>query len=225
LLFVAAGFLAPGIARLFYFKGMKTAGINANASIFSTYPLYTTMAAVFILGEALTPENWAGLLLIVTGAIFVGRQTNNNHATNSTKNGLIVPIVGSLCIAFSQIVRKEALNIYSQPLLGVAIGYTASMLVYMVVLQFSKASSPRKFSRQDLQMFWKPGIGIAAGWLFSFFALSQEMVSIVVPLLQTELLFILFFSYLFLQKIEKVNPKLVVSAILIVLGVILIGIN
>ena len=71
LLFVAAGFLAPAIARLFYFKGMKTAGINANASIFSTYPLYTTIAAVVLLGEALTPENWAGLILIVTGAIFV----------------------------------------------------------------------------------------------------------------------------------------------------------
>ena len=130
-----------------------------------------------------------------------------------------------MCIAFSQIVRKEALNVYSQPLLGVAIGYTASMLVYLAVMAFSKTSSSRKFSRPDLQMFWKPGIGIAVGWLLSFLALSQEMVSIVVPLLQTELLFILFFSYLFLQKIEKVNPRLVVSAVLIVLGVVLIGIN
>jgi drug/metabolite transporter, DME family len=225
MLFVAAGFLAPGIARLFYFKGMETAGINANASIFSTYPLYTTIAAVLVLGETLTLENWAGLILIVTGAIFVGRLQNNAHATASTKKGLIVPILGSLFIAFSQIVRKEALNIYSQPLLGVAIGYTTSMLVYLAVMAFSKTSSPRKFSRQDLQMFWKSGIGIALGWLFSFLALSQEMVSIVVPLLQTELLFILFFSYLFLQKIEKTSPKLVVSAVLIILGVVLIGIN
>jgi len=51
------------------------------------------------------------------------------------------------------------------------------------------------------------------------------MVSIVAPILQTELLFILFFGYLFLRKFEKFSLKLVASAILIVLGVILISIN
>ncbi len=53
MLFIIAGLLAPGIARLFYFKGMETAGISANASIFATYPLYTSIVAVSLLGEAL----------------------------------------------------------------------------------------------------------------------------------------------------------------------------
>ena len=74
-------------------------------------------------------------------------------------------------------------------------------------------------------MFWKPGVGMAMAWLLSFFALSQEMVSIVAPVLQTELLFILLFTYIFLRKIEKLSPKLVVSSLLIVAGVILISIN
>ena len=225
LLFIAAGFLAPGIARLFYFKGMKTAGISANASIFATYPLYTSIIAVMLLGEALTIENWTGLACVMAGVILVGRQTNSNQATNATKKGLIVPVLGSLAIAFSQIVRKEGLNVYNQPLLGVAVGYTTSLIVYLAVLAFSKNSRPRNFSRQDIQYFWKPGAGIAAGWLLSFLALSQEMVSIVAPLLQTELLFILFFAYLFLREIEKINIKLVASAVLIILGVLLISVN
>jgi transporter family protein len=226
LLFIAAGFLAPGIARLFYFKGMETAGISANASIFATYPLYTSIVAVMLLGEALTVENWIGLVCVMAGVIQVGRQTNSNgQSANATKKGLIVPVLGSLAIAFSQIVRKEGLNVYNQPLLGVAVGYTTSLIVYVAVLAFSKKSMPRNFSRQDLQNFWKPGAGIAAGWLLSFLALSTEMVSIVAPLLQTELLFILFFAYLFLRKIEKVNVKLVASAVLIILGVLLISIN
>jgi len=227
LLFVFAGLLAPGIARLFYFKGMETAGISANASIFATYPLYTSITAILLLGETLTAENWIGLACIIAGVIFVGRTINNGdtQTKSTTKKGLIVPILGSLAIAFSQIVRKEGLNIYNQPLLGVAVGYSTSLIVYLLLLFFSNGARASRFSRKDLQMFWKPGVGIAAGWLLSFLALSQEMVSIVAPILQTELLFILFFAYIFLRKLEKFSLKLIASALLIVAGVILISIN
>ena len=227
LLFVFAGLLAPAIARLFYFKGMETAGISANASIFATYPLYTTIVAVLLLGETLSVENWIGLACVMTGVIFVGRNinTNNKQKNHTSKKGLIVPILGSLAIACSQIVRKESLNIYNQPLLGVAVGYLTSLIVYLLVIALSKKSKTAGFSRKDIQLFWKPGIGIAAGWLLSFLALSQEMVSIVAPVLQTELLFILLFAYIFLRKVEKISFKLATSAILIIAGIILISIN
>lgn len=227
LLFLIAGLLAPAIARLFYFKGMETAGISANASIFATYPLYTSITATLLLGEVLTAENWIGLACIIIGVIFVGRNINNSNAQTktTTKIGLIIPILGSLAIAFSQIFRKEALNLYSEPLLGVAVGYSTSLIVYLLVIAFSRNATRPRFSRRDLRHFWKPGVGIATGWLLSFLALSQDLVSIVVPLLQTELLFILFFTYLFLRKHETVSLKLAASALLIVAGVIFISIN
>ncbi|MCW4016712.1 MAG: DMT family transporter [Candidatus Bathyarchaeota archaeon] len=227
MLFVIAGLLAPAIARLFYFKGMETAGISTNASIFATYPIYTSITAILLLSETLSTENWIGLGCIIVGVILIGKTINNNEArpTHSSKKGLIIPILGSLAIAFSQIVRKESLNIYNQPLLGVAVGYTTALIVYLIVLKFSSHKRATKFSRQDIKMFWKPGIGIATGWLLSFIALSQEMVSIVAPILQTELLFILLFTYIFLRKIEKISFKLVANAILIITGVILISIN
>ena len=227
LLFVVAGLLAPAIARLFYFKGMETAGISANASIFATYPLYTSITATLLLGETLSAENWIGLACVIAGVIFVGRTVNNGDTKtkNATRKGLIVPILGSFAIAFSQIVRKEGLNIYGEPLLGVAVGYATALTVYLLVIVFSRKPEKPKFSCNDIRHFWKPGVGIAAGWLLSFLALSQEMVSIVAPILQTELLFILFFAYIFLKKQEKVSVKLAASAILIVAGVILISIN
>jgi uncharacterized membrane protein len=228
LLFVFAGLLAPAIARLFYFKGMQTAGISANASIFATYPLYTSITATLLLGEALTTENWIGLACIIAGVIFVGRSLNNdqiNNHKNKSRKGLIVPILGSVAIAFSQIIRKEGLTIYNEPMLGVAVGYTTTLAVYLLTIAFSQKNQTQKFSRQDIKLFWKPGIGIATGWLLSFLALSQEMVSIVAPLLQTELLFIILFGYLFLKKLENFSLKLTASAILIVVGVILISIN
>lgn len=227
LLFIIAGLLAPGVARLFYFKGMETAGMSANASIFSTYPLYTSIAATLLLGEALTTENWIGLICIIVGVIFIGRNINNGgtQTTSTTKKGIIIAFIGSLAMAFSQILRKEGLNIYNEPLLGVAAGYTTSLIVYLLVIRLSRNNETPPFSLNDVRNFWKPGVGIAAGWLLAFVALSQEMVSIVAPILQTELLFILFFAYIFLRKQEKVSLKLAASAILIVAGVILVSIN
>ncbi|MFA5364668.1 MAG: EamA family transporter [Candidatus Bathyarchaeia archaeon] len=224
LLFIIAGALAPAISRLFYFKGMQTAGLSTNATVFSTYPIYTTTCAVLLLGETLTTPDWVGLAFILLGVIFVGKSINNNQtAIGNSKTRLIPPVIGSLAIASSQILRKEALNIYNQPLLGVAVGYATSLLVYFVILRFIKTD--QKYTTKTLQAFWKPGIGIGIGWLLSFLALSQTNVSIVAPLLQTELLFILLFSYIFIRKIEKLTPKLVVSALLIISGVILISIN
>jgi len=227
LFFVFAGLLAPAIARLFYFKGMETAGISVNSSIFATYPLYTSVIAIILLGEVLATENWIGLGCIIIGVISVGRFVNKskNGSQKTTNKGLIFPLVGSLVLAFSQIVRKEALNIYNQPLLGVAVGYTTTLIVYLLVMLFTREIRASNFSSKDMKMFWKPGVGIAAGWLLSFLALSQEMVSIVTPVLQTELLFILLFTYIFLRKFERLSIKLVASAILIVVGVILVSIN
>ncbi|MFC1487621.1 DMT family transporter [Thermoproteota archaeon] len=227
LLFIVAGLLAPGIARIFYFKGMETAGISSNASIFAAYPLYSSIVAVLLLGELLTVENWVGLICVIVGVVFVGRNINNDKSKNqhASKKGLIIPVLGSLAIAFSQIVRKEGLNLYNQPLLGVAIGYSTALIVYLLVMLFSKDTITIKYSFQDLRLFWKLGIGIATGWLFSFLALSKETVSTVTPILQTELLFILFFAYTFLRKFEKVSIKLIASAFLIVIGVILVSIN
>jgi len=227
ILFIIAGLLAPGIARLLYFKGMKNVGISKNASIFATYPLYTSIIAVLMLGEILTPENWIGIACIIIGVIFVGRNinSNKNQPTNTSKKRFIVPVLGSLAIAFSQIIRKEGLNLYNQPILGVAVGYSTSLIVYLLLLLFSADAGDSKFSIDDLRLFWKPGVGIAAGWLLSFLALSQEMVSIVAPVLQTELLFILIFAYLFIRKLENFSFQLIISAFLIILGVILISIN
>ncbi|MEJ2271059.1 MAG: EamA family transporter [Candidatus Bathyarchaeota archaeon] len=227
MLFIIAGLFAPGIARIFYFKGMETAGVSANSSIFATYPLFTSIIAILLLDEVLSIENWIGLLCVVTGVIVIGRYVNQNNIQTKriSKQGLIVPVFGALALASSQIVRKESLNIINQPLLGTAIGYSTSLIVYLSVMKLFKGEKISNFSRQDFQMFWKPGIGIALGWLLSFFALSQGLVSIIVPILQVELLFILLFSYIFLRKLEKISIKLVSSAILIITGVVLLSIN
>jgi drug/metabolite transporter (DMT)-like permease len=72
---VVAGFLAP---QAFY-AGAKRVGAAQAALISTVEPLWTILAAGVILGEVLTPVQWIGALLILSGVVL--SQTRGRHAS------------------------------------------------------------------------------------------------------------------------------------------------
>lgn len=227
LFFVIAGILAPGITRLLYYKGMEIIGVSVNSSIFATYPMYISIFAVLLLSEVLAPENWIGVICIVVGVMFIERGLGKpkTEPEGIFKKGLIFPLLATLTIAFSHLVRKHGLNIYNEPLLGVAVGYSSSLLLYLLLLTSSSSMRCSMSLGKDFRLFWRGGFFLAIGWVFAFYALSYERVSIVTPLIQTEPLFVLFFAYLYLKESEHISFKVIMSTLLIVIGVALVSIR
>jgi len=227
LFFVVAGILAPGIVRLLYYKGMEIVGTLVNASIFATYPMYSSVFAVLLLSETLALKNWIGIICIVVGAVFIERSLGKPRTgpKRYLQKGLVFPLLAGLIRALSAIISKQGLNIYNEPLLGIAIGYSATLFLDLLSSIFSHTVRSSLFSRKDFRLFWKAGAFLALGWVLAFFALSHEMVSIVTPLTQTMPLFVLFFAYLYLKAMEPVSFKLVISTLLIVIGVILVTVR
>ncbi len=227
LFFVVTGILAPGIARPLYFKGMAVVGASVNASIFATYPMYSSIFAVLFLGEALPPEYWIGIICIVVGVIFIERSLGKPKTGPKRifKKGLVFPLLASLTVAVSFITRKHGLNIYNEPLLGVTIGYSSTLLLYLLLSVSSYTTRGSRFSGKDFRLFWKAGVCISLAWILAFYALSHERVSVVTPIMLTEPLFILFFSYLYLKQLERISLNLIISTILIVIGVIFVTVR
>ena len=223
LLFAAGGVLTPGLVRLFYYSGLKKLGTSVNSSVFSIYPLYSSILAVLLLNEILSPGNWAGVLCIVLGVVFVEVSSREiNSGDKSAWRSLAFPIAGGLTLGVSHIIRKYALDVYNAPVLGVAVAYTFSLLPFLLMFLFS-ASTRREVSlKRELRLFWPAGIGQAVSWMLSFYAFSYGEVAIVTPLLSIETLFVVFFAYLYLKEVECISPKLVASIVLTVLGVVLV---
>jgi len=222
-LFALGGLLTPGLVRLFYYNGLTKLGTSVNSSIFSVYPLYTALLAVLFLSEILTPQNWIGVISIVLGVIvveFTSREANNGE--KSVRKSLVFPVLGGLTLGASAIIRKSALNLFDAPVLGVAVAYTFSFLLYAAMLAFSKPTRKELSLRQDFRLFWVAGVGQALSWIFSFYALSVEKVSVITPLLSIEPIFVVLLAYLYLRGTEHVSLKLVASIILTVIGVILV---
>lgn len=225
ILFALGGLLTPGLVRLFYYNGLKRIGTSVNSSIFSVYPLYTALFAVLFLSEILTPGNWIGVISIALGVVFVelGSRRTNNGEKPVTKS-LIFPVLGGLTLGMSAILRKVALDVFNAPVLGVAVAYTFSFLLYGVMLMVSKSTRTELSLKRDLRLFWLAGVGQALSWVLSFYALSFEKVSVVTPLLSVEPLFVVLLAYLYLREQEKLSFGLIAGIVLTFFGVVLVTI-
>jgi DME family drug/metabolite transporter len=223
LLFAVGGVLTPGVVRLFYYGGLTKLGTSVNSSVFSIYPLYSSILAVLLLNEILSMGNWAGILCIILGVIFVEISSREiNKGVASARRNLVFPIIGGLTLGVSNIIRKYALDIYNAPVIGVAVAYTFSLLPFLLLFMLSASTRKELSLKRDFRLFWMAGIGQAISWMLSFYALSYETVGVVTPLLSIEPLFVVFFAYLYLKEVEHISPKLVASIALTVLGVVLV---
>ena len=222
-LFGLSRFLSPGIVRLFYYRGLRQLGASVNSSVFSIYPFYGALLAVILLSESLSGANWVGILCIAAGVVFLQLCSRGNEAQEkSGMTSLIFPVLGGIIIAVSSVIGKYALTISDAPVFGVAEAYTFSLFPYVLILIFSTSTQRELNLRRDLRFFWLAGIGQAVCWLLTFAALHFEKVSVANSLVSTEPLFVVFFAFFLLRKVEHVSKKLIASIVLTVLGVVLV---
>jgi drug/metabolite transporter (DMT)-like permease len=219
------GVLSPGIVRLLYYSGLKSLGTAINSSVVSVYPLYTSLLAVVLLSEILSAENLLGIICIVVGIIFVDFSSNHlNSGQKRSMRKLVLPILAGLSLGLATIIRKFGLIVSNVPVLGVAIGYSFSLIPYALILMFSASTRSALSLKRDARFFWIAGLGQAVSWIASFYALSFERVSIVTPLVSIEPVFVVPFAFFYLKETEHLSLKLVASILLTVLGVVLVTI-
>jgi DME family drug/metabolite transporter len=223
LFFGISGLLSPGIVRLLYYQGMTKLGASINSSIYTAYPVYSTLLAVILISEVLSVWNALGIIVVLTGIILANFSTNSTSGKRKASwKSLIFPIVAGITFGVASVIRKYALGLSNTPIIGVAIAYTFSLLPFLLMLTSSNTVRGGLALKQSVRWFWAAGIGQAITWILAFYALSFEQVSIVAPLLSTEPLFVIAFAFVFLKKLELISTKLIVSSFLTILGVILV---
>jgi DME family drug/metabolite transporter len=223
IIFIVAGILAPGLHAPLYFKGMKILGATINSAIVAINPLISSILAVFLFGENLTVENWIGIVCVVTGIMFIENYLSTaESAERNSRKALIIPIVASFILSFSFITRKKGLIVLNEPLVGITLGQSFSLLLLSM---FSYASKRCLLSWREVRLFWKASLFMVVGGLLSFYALALERVSIVNTLVQTQPLFVFIISYVCLKEVEHVSKRLAMYILIIVVGAMLISVR
>jgi len=223
LIFVGVGFFQPGLTRLLTYKGIDVLGVALTDPIRASTPLFSALLAILFLGEQVTLAIVIATFMIIAGIILLSWRASAVKLAGSALY-LWYPIAASALAGASQVVRKFGLAAVPHPFLAAAVTATSSFVISLVTMRYiEKTDEPWQMNRDCFWWFLAAGVTISLGMTCIYYALDLGKVSVVIPISSTGPLFSLILTALFLRDVERVTLRIVISAGLIVGGVVLIS--
>lgn len=224
-IFFFAGLVGTALGRLATFAGIERVGASINSAGISTRPFFATLLAFFWLGEELTLQIFVGVLVLVTGLVFL-TLSKGGDITGWKKKHIVFPVLAAVFFAVGNVVRRFGLTTtQTTPLEAVTLNETAAifgLFGYLVVTQGMESAQVLRSSRRSYGFFAVSGLITSVALISLFEALDRGRVAVVDPLSGTAPLFTTFFAYFLLRDIERVTRGVIIGASLIVSGVVLI---
>ncbi|MGH7928708.1 MAG: DMT family transporter, partial [Candidatus Binatia bacterium] len=223
LIFVGIGLLVPGVARVLSFRGVRVLGSSITSTIVNTTPVFSTVLAIAVLGERPGPLVIAGVLLTVVGLITVSWL---GAKTKYHKIELVFPFLCALIFSLKDITLRWTLGGGGgQPVFSAAIAAVTSTIEIFLINRYIYRE---KFMLPPFHVArWFIGSGIFTGgsFLFMYLAFSLEQVSVVAPLINSYVVFVLLLTPLMARRIESVTWRTVTGAMMVVAGIFLVSIG
>jgi uncharacterized membrane protein len=210
--------------RWLYFISLDRIGPSMSSSILSTGPAFTAIFASVLLEERITLMIAMGITLIIGGIITFERDihTEGNLTVQHVRD-LKFAVLAAFLVGLAIVIRKMGLNILNEPLFGVTVGFTTSLIFYITLcLAFKRMRSAISLNLNNTLYLCGAGVFLTAGWLALFYALSHGEAIIVAPLASLYPVMVLAWSYLFFKEMEKITSKTVFGILLVLIGVLLI---
>ncbi len=222
LIFVVVGFFQPGLTRLLSYKGIDALGVAITDPIRATTPLFSAAMAIIFLGEKITLPIIVATTMIIAGITLLSWRNGSMKLAGSAVF-LWYPIAASALAGATQVVRKFGMAAVPHPFLAAAVTATSSFIVSILTLWYvEKSQETWKMNRQCFWWFLAAGVTISLGMTCIYYALDLGKVSVVIPISSTGPFFSLVLAAIFLRDVEKVTLRIVISATMIVGGVVLL---
>jgi len=222
-IFIAVGLFVPGLTRVLSFRGIRTMGSSITSTIVNTTPMFSTVLAIFILGERPAPLVMLGVLLTVGGLVTVSW---GSERTAYPKIELLFPFLCALLFSMKDIaVRWGLAGGGSQPILAAGIAAVTSTLEILLVSRYLHGE---KFVMPPLPVarwFIWSGIFTGGSFLFMYMAYSMERVSIVAPLVNSYTVFVAILTPFMARQIERITGRKLAGAALVVAGIFAVSLG
>lgn len=216
--FLLAGLVAPGLARLMFFVGIDRIGVARAFSLMAAAPLFAVLIAIAALGERPTPLMLAGAVAIVGGSMLLARRSR--HEVPWRRRDMIFPALGALGFALRDNLSRWGLRDFGDALAAAAAATVTSLLVMWICAVAWRARL--RLPGTSLAFFALSGVCEGTAYLLMWRALAIGDVSVVSPLVNSHSIVAIALSAIFLRDLERVTWRILVAAVLIVLGVALV---
>ncbi len=218
-IFVVAGLLAATMGRTLNYMSIDRLGVPISTSLSGTNPLFTIMFASLLIGEAVEASTVAGTALVVAGIALISGWGGEDSVR---KGDLVIPLAAASLYALSSILRKAALTMLPEPVLGAVVGALASLVTFPLVLRLMNRVDDLRLSKASLPYFLAAGVSNSVAWVSMYVATQSGSVSVVSAIIGSNPLFGLVLSALFLRDVERITFRTVAGCLVIVAGITVI---
>jgi DME family drug/metabolite transporter len=221
LVFIIIGLLVPGVARVLSFRGVRVLGSSITSTIINTTPVFSTVLAIGVLGERPGPLVIAGVLMTVAGLVTVSWV---GSANKFRKIELVFPFLCALIFSLKDVTLRWTLGDGGgQPVFSAAIAAVTSTVEIFLINRYLYGE---KFALPPFHVarwFIWSGLSTGGSFLFMYLAFSLERVSVIAPLINSYVVFVLLLTPLMARRIEAITRRTVLGAALVVVGIFLVS--
>ena len=137
--------------------------------------------------------------------------------------GYLMAMGAAMGYGGNQVVAKQIVE-QTHSLVGAAFSLLFGLVVLSIITARDVAQQERTQSRAYV---WAVLAGLASvgGVAFLYLALGQAPVVVVAPVIGTNPLFSIILAWIFLRRMERLTPRVVLGAVLVVAGVAVVAIS
>ena len=218
--FLLAGLLAPGCSQILFTFAVRDAGPSRASVTVGAAPLVAVAIALVFLGEPLVAGLVGGAVLIVAGGVLLASERGRPAQVRTI--GLVFALFATLAFGTrDSLIRwlgTRATHVDpGAAALATMLSATALILGFLAVRRLPVRSA-------QLPGFLPAGLCYGASYVCLFEAFFRGRVSVVSPLVATESLWGVGFSFLLLRRTELVGRRVAGGAAFVVVGGVLIGV-
>ena len=212
------------IGDLAYLTAQERIGVSYAYPIAATFPIYTYIIAIFVVGEEILVTRFLGIILAVFGIIVISREQasvqDNEESTKFNRIGLALAVITALCWSIGSVLLQIGVADVDPIDANFIRMVFGAGLIAPLFLGSIRKGAPRPTRRATKIILIAAIFGMAAGSLLYTYAVKLIGATISSVLGSISPLFALPISIIFLK--EKFSYRSILGALLTVSGVILV---
>ena len=227
LYFMLAGFCTAFLGRVFLLAGIRRIGSSRAAALKNAAPIFTTLAAVLLLGERISPGAGLGMAVIFA-ALFLQAVSDFRKSASlerdRTRSGVALALCSAVCFGLGQVARKQGVLDYADPLFGSLVGSVFALAVF-TLLEAAKgrlAETWRRNFRRLNPYFIAAGAATGIAQISFFLSIMFTHVSYTSTVAALEPIFTVLLGKWLLGREEAITWRLGLTACSVFLGTYLI---
>ncbi|MCY4382016.1 MAG: EamA family transporter [Nitrospinae bacterium] len=218
--FMAMGFFGSFLGRYINFVAIRFTGLARAAVMSQTVLVWSSVLAVFILGESMSLQKAGGILGVMCGASLLVYNPKGDSGRRIPIHYYAIPIASALMYAFAHLVGKFAFEWISSSAFGMAVANTTSLTLLLGLAPFAHSQSDPRASGDNKGLFVLLLGAVLQGFGIFFFWSSVKLGEItrVIPLTRLSVLLIIFLSWLLFRQQENVTWRVILGALIALAG-------